>query len=426
MKFKNQIKVFIVLFFLIPNIRLFTQEIPVRDLNAELFVPVGDRENEFGSAPENAVSSTLPDRPLIGSGFPVGFIIYDGVNDRIVLTDNKLTFQHTIATNINILLWPTIANDEQTIILQSRSQGIILFTQSREIRLSVYQFPEFRDYRSFAYYDDVLFVHDAELNLWSIPEPVMDQAENRAKLLNERQTREYVNERWGSTGELQVDEEGRLFIDGQLVTRDWSTYLEYYAERNENQQAPSYAAERPYRGYLDRFRNNLRYLGKDAYGNRYWNSAQRTVFVFSEDGWVKKIFHYDPLQISGYPAVEYQTGDIYFLGRPVDNNTSIPLYRIPNDWSHIDASLQSESGTSREVSQNPRATVINSRLRVRSAPSQEGEMLGMLEIGEEVRVLEKSDQELNIGELTDFWYRIDNGNGLTGWAYGAFLRMDGE
>jgi hypothetical protein len=136
MKFKNQIKVFIVLFFLIPNIRLFTQEIPVRDLNAELFVPVGDRENEFGSAPENAVSSTLPDRPLIGSGFPVGFIIYDGVNDRIVLTDNKLTFQHTIATNINILLWPTIANDEQTIILQSRSQGIILFTQSREIRLS--------------------------------------------------------------------------------------------------------------------------------------------------------------------------------------------------------------------------------------------------------------------------------------------------
>jgi hypothetical protein len=135
---------------------------------------------------------------------------------------------------------------------------------------------------------------------------------------------------------------------------------------------------------------------------------------------------YDASLVSGYPTVEYQTGDIYFLGRPVDNNTSIPLYRIPNDWSPIDASLQSESGTSREVSQNPRATVINSRLRVRSAPSLEGEMLGMLEIGEEVRVLERSDQQLNIGDLTDFWYRIDNGNSLTGWAYGAFLRMDGE
>jgi hypothetical protein len=33
---------------------------------------------------------------------------------------------------------------------------------------------------------------------------------------------------------------------------------------------------------------------------------------------------------------------------------------------------------------------------------------------------------MNIGDLTDFWYRIDNGNGLVGWAYGAFLRMEGK
>jgi hypothetical protein len=412
----------IVLFFLIPNIRLFTQEIPVRDLNAELFVPVGDRENEFGSAPENAVSSTLPDRPLIGSGFPVGFIIYDGVNDRIVLTDNKLTFQHTIATNINILLWPTIANDEQTIILQSRSQGIILFTQSREIRLSVYQFPEFRDYRSFAYYDDVLFVHDAELNLWSIPEPVMDQAENRAKLLNERQTREYVNERWGSTGELQVDEEGRLFIDGQLVTRDYQQFWQYMEEVNGpvtlgggivNSGIPvkiSYNTK-PY------------FLGHDLNGNWYWNDSGG-ILVHSPDGSLINVFITELGTLSIRPAID-QLGNVYILELS-PNQDQFNLYRIPNDWSPIDASLQSESGTSREVSQNPQATVINSRLRVRSAPSLDGEMLGLLEIGEEVRVLEKSDQELNIGELTDFWYRIDNGNGLTGWAYGAFLRMDGE
>jgi homoaconitase/3-isopropylmalate dehydratase large subunit len=88
--------------------------------------------------------------------------------------------------------------------------------------------PEFRNYRSFAYYDDVLFVHDAELNLWSIPDPVIDQDENRARLLNERQTREYVNERWGASGEVQVDGEGRLFIDGQLVTRDFPTWLAVY------------------------------------------------------------------------------------------------------------------------------------------------------------------------------------------------------
>jgi hypothetical protein len=294
---------------------LFSQEIPVKDLILSSYIQIGSREGELGSEPSNSVSSSLPDRPLLGSGLSDGFIIYDGVNDRILLTNNKLTFQHSIATSINILLWPTIANDEQTIILQSRSQGIILFTQAREIRLSVYQFPEFRNYRSFAYYDDVLFVHDAELNLWSIPDPVIDQAENRARLLNERQTREYVNERWGASGEVQVDGEGRLFIDGQLVTRDFPTWL---GER----------------GITTDF--EPRYIGTDRAGTTYW-SLYSLIYIYEAGANRGNTIRYDASLVSGYPAVEYQTGDIYFLGRPVENNTSIPLYRIPNDWSPIDA-----------------------------------------------------------------------------------------
>jgi hypothetical protein len=72
----------------------------------------------------------------------------------------------------------------------------------------------------------------------------MDQDENRAKLLNERQTREYVNERWGATGEVQVDGEGRLFIDGQLVTRDFPAWL---GERGITTDfEPRYIGDRPY------------------------------------------------------------------------------------------------------------------------------------------------------------------------------------
>jgi hypothetical protein len=319
---------------------------------------------------------------------------------------------------------PYTFNSPSEFLLATTLQGFAIFnSESGETQeLWIAHFPEFRDYRSFAYYDDVLFVHDAELNLWSIPEPVMDQAENRAKLLNERQTREYVNERWGSTGELQVDEEGRLFIDGQLVTRDYQQFWQYMEEVNGpvtlgggivNSGIPvkiSYNTK-PY------------FLGHDLNGNWYWNDSGG-ILVHSPDGSLINVFITELGTLSIRPAID-QLGNVYILELS-PNQDQFNLYRIPNDWSPIDASLQSESGTSREVSQNPRATVINSRLRVRSAPSLDGEMLGLLEIGEEVRVLEKSDQELNIGELTDFWYRIDNGNGLTGWAYGAFLRMDGE
>jgi hypothetical protein len=347
----------------------------------------------------------VPSGPIMGQSIH-GLLIFDILNNRLVMLNEAYRFEQVVNLRMEFDITPYTFNSPSEFLLATTLQGFAIFnSESGETQeLWIAHFPEFRDYRSFAYYDDVLFVHDAELNLWSIPEPVIDQDENRAKLLNERQTREYVNERWGATGEVQVDDEGRLFIDGQLVTRDFPTWL---GER----------------GITTDF--EPRYIGTDRTGTTYW-SLYSLIYIYEAGANRGNTIRYDASLVSGYPTVEYQTGDIYFLGRPVDNNTSIPLYRIPNDWSPIDASLQSESGTSREVSQNPRATVINSRLRVRSAPSLEGEMLGMLEIGEEVRVLEKSDQELNIGELTDFWYRIDNGNGLTGWAYGAFLRMDGE
>jgi hypothetical protein len=317
-------------------IGLQAQNITEKNMELVKSYAFGDQHNNFAVVEAGPLG--VPSGPLIGQTNN-GILIYDILNNRLVELDDDFNFGRIIELKMRFDISPYQSLTDSTYVLATTLQGFAIFNSDTAVlrELWLVSFPEFRNYRSFAYYDDVLFVHDAELNLWSIPEPVIDQDENRAKLLNERQTREYVNERWGASGEVQVDGEGRLFIDGQLVTRDWSAYLEYYAERNENQQAPSYAAERPYRGYLDRFRNNLRYLGRDANGNRYWNSAQRTIFVFSEDGWVEEIFHYDPLQISGYPAVEYQTGDLYFLGRPVENNTSIPLYRIPNDWSPIDA-----------------------------------------------------------------------------------------
>jgi hypothetical protein len=408
----------IILLLHIPSQTLFSQEIPIEDLALFSRFQIGSGDGQLGSEP-GIIGSGFADRPLLGSGAQDGFIIHDGLNRRIILFNDEFIQQRSIETSLDIYLTPVVADDGGTIILQSQSQGLYVFADFGYTDFPIYLFPEFRNYRSFAYYDDVLFVHDAELNLWSIPEPVMDQAENRAKLLNERQTTEYVNERWGSTGELQVDEEGRLFIDGQLVTRDYQQFWQYMEEVNGpvtlgggivNSGIPvkiSYNTK-PY------------FLGHDLNGNWYWNDSGG-ILVHSHDGSLINVFITELGTLSIRPAID-QLGNVYILELS-PNQDQFNLYRIHNDWSPIDASLQSESGTSREVSQNPRATVINSRLRVRSAPSLEGEMLGMLEIGEEVRILEKSDQELNIGELTDFWYRIDNGNGLNGWAYGAFLNI---
>jgi hypothetical protein len=137
----------------------------------------------------------------------------------------------------------------------------------------------------------------------------------------------------------------------------------------------------------------------------------------------KQIFRLILNAVDSTPVVT-ANGDLYFYSYQGEPGT-IELLTIPNTWDPIDEQFDIPGISSSSLAQ-PQATVINSRLRVRSAPSLEGEMLGMLEIGEGVRVLERSDREMNIGDLTDFWYRIDNGNGLVGWAYGAFLRMEGK
>jgi hypothetical protein len=275
------------------------------------------------------------------------------------------------------------------------------------------------------YYDDIVFLNDDEDRIYAIHNPGLDQAENRANLMDTRQTREYLEATYGEAedAELRIDEQGRLFISGRLLTYDWVTFRDYFAEKTAALQPPPYAAERPFRGYLDRFNvSALRFVGKDSNGNYYWQGGH-IVMVFSFEGWIEQIFRYDLNAVDSTPVVT-ANGDLYFYSYQGEPGT-IELLTIRNTWDPIDEQFDIPGISSSSLAQ-PQAAVINSRLRVRSAPSLEGEMLGMLEIGEEVRVLERSDQELNIGDLTDFWYRIDNGNGLVGWAYGAFLRMDGE
>jgi hypothetical protein len=47
-----------------------------------------------------------------------------------------------------------------------------------------------------------------------------------------------------------------------------------------------------------------------------------------------------------------------------------------------------------------------SRVRVRSAANLQGEAVGFLEEGDRVQVLEKSADTMNVGDMTDYWYRV--------------------
>jgi hypothetical protein len=68
--------------------------------------------------------------------------------------------------------------------------------------------------------------------------------------------------------------------------------------------------------------------------------------------------------------------------------------------------------------------VLNdSRVRVRAYPTLGAEILGHLERGDRVEVLERSGMRENIGEMDEYWYRIRKEDGLTGWSYGYFIDL---
>lgn len=70
--------------------------------------------------------------------------------------------------------------------------------------------------------------------------------------------------------------------------------------------------------------------------------------------------------------------------------------------------------------QQPRSRIITaSSVRVRSEPATSGKELGKLAVGSVVTELERSSAQAEVGNLSDYWYRVKF-EGKEGWVFGGF------
>jgi hypothetical protein len=71
------------------------------------------------------------------------------------------------------------------------------------------------------------------------------------------------------------------------------------------------------------------------------------------------------------------------------------------------------------------AHVTGDYVRVRSGPTLEYRILGKVNSGTSVSILERSAEAEKIGDMDNYWYRIKiKETGLEGWMYGSFLQRD--
>lgn len=173
------------------------------------------------------------------------------------------------------------------------------------------------------YQDDTLFIYDKSNTLWAIKGPSMDDSQNKANLIKEEDIVREIKD--GVFKGLTIDDKKRLFLNNELQTIKYKTFVKYWSEKSPdligNILDGVYSFERLSKS------NYSNYLGRDSDDNYYW-SSRKTIVVFNNEGLLIERFKFDSKKSDTFPAVSPE-GDIFFMNYDTDKVT---LYKIPRQW----------------------------------------------------------------------------------------------
>ena len=183
--------------------------------------------------------------------------------------------------------------------------------------------------RSFWYHNGIIFFHDIENRLVSITEPSTDPAVNRASFRTTEQTRALFLPDSGFDLEgLTIDEQDRLFLDGELATLDYPTFLGYW--QGVHQAAGNSAALELLAGWPSVVcPDRTGFVGRDADGNWYWND-NIAMLVFTPAGELLEFFVFPEEKITTRPAVSPE-GDVYVMHYTY-SYSDVEIYRVTRRW----------------------------------------------------------------------------------------------
>ncbi|MBB6480879.1 SH3 domain-containing protein [Spirochaeta isovalerica] len=93
-------------------------------------------------------------------------------------------------------------------------------------------------------------------------------------------------------------------------------------------------------------------------------------------------------------------------------------------WNLIFDSIKVGLGQSSSKQNNFSYGILNNyRVRIRTQPNLNGEQIGYLDKNQKVRILDHTEEPMQIGEMNSVWYKIRTEDGLEGWAYGHFIDL---
>lgn len=174
-------------------------------------------------------------------------------------------------------------------------------------------------------YNHAIFINNTYINwtkdneIYSIEDPQGDDyKKNNSKLQGNDKTLELLrSEKFSSKG-YTVDDKKRIFLNGELVTRSFSMFWDYWNDNREKmiifgKEADLYA----YSGSI--------LLGRDLDGNYIWD-AGGIILIFNDHG---KFMHYIYEPDFANAILTQIDGDIYYL---MNRKYPMKLFKIEKQW----------------------------------------------------------------------------------------------
>jgi len=360
------------------------------------------------------------------------FYICDGWNDKVLVYDSNYHFLKEIFNIYSSKAKQVFAIDKKYFIDYSYNfsfsvdefDGEKLFLinlSNSEYRNEIYYYP------SFIFEKNIVFIYLKNGSIICIPNPGKDNDKNMQKILDNNTTKDLFESASDyDLDDLQIDGENRLFLNGELLTRNYKVFYNYWKDKHERLK------------YKNRNNKNIKspqdflnsgfvmtYLGKDKSNNFYWD-ANQAILIFNKEGWLIDGFISKNMKSKSIPTI-HPSGDVYFLDY---DQKGVYLYRVKNVWDpESRVKWYRESGVKdvqpkNHGSKNQTAIVTDSLLSVRKSSSLKGSVIGSLKKGDTVEILQRGFSKVTINGLIDYWYKIRRRyDGLEGWCFGGYLRL---
>jgi len=320
---KYKFSLYIVVIFMLSNITLYSNEYNVYQQELVQIYKVGNSKGEFildlSTPYDNGPSAISFDAN--GKLYIVDIVKYR----LVVFYNNKFVNEYynlfsCKSRQLEIREDYLISYGDQCISIDNidfRKKAIVYLNES------IYK-DEIPNITNIIFTDDIIFLYLKNGSILSISNLGLDWEENNKKILGHNETEALFEfgEKYNLFG-LTIDDKKRIFLNGELLTRNYEAFYKYWEEINIDMKDHKFIPLKP------EYSDNAIFIGKDVNNNFYWDIGLSHIYVFNKNGLVLELFKYNKKrEYKTLPAI-HPSGDVYFLD--YDEN-GVYLYRVKNVW----------------------------------------------------------------------------------------------